>query len=345
MQNIDVENFDELARYLRATHRIDETETPTFRILSGGVSNKTILVARRNGEQWVIKQALPKLRVESDWFSDPERILVEANGLRYLPHITPPGSITPLIFEDRSQHMLAMVAVPQPHENWKRRLLAGSVEMQYFQQFAQIIGSIHSQSTNSCHQLDTVFSAKQHFYALRLEAYYEYTANIVPEAATFLRDLAGSTMSRTDALVHGDASPKNVLVHHDRLILLDHEVLHFGDPAFDVGFSMTHFLSKALHLPTQRDQLLEAALFYWRVYFTIVSEMPWAADLSTRAARHLIAALLARVSGRSPLEYLSQEERLIQRQFAIEMINEEPATLEGVVTGFKQRILTQQPTS
>ncbi|HYY31366.1 MAG TPA: phosphotransferase [Chthoniobacterales bacterium] len=342
---IDVENFDELTLYLRATQRIDRTETPACRILSGGVSNKTILVARRNGEKWVIKQALPKLRVGSDWFSDPARILVEANGLRYLPHLTPPGSITPFVFEDRSQHLLAMAAVPEPHEIWKRRLLAGNIDKQYFQQFAQIIGSIHSESTKSWRQLNPVFSNKQHFHTLRLEAYYEYTATVVPRAATFLRDLARSTLSRADALVHGDASPKNVLVFHDHLILLDHEVLHIGDPGFDVGFSMTHFLSKALHLPKHRDQLLEAALYYWSVYLAKVSAMPWAADLSARAARHTLGSLLARVSGRSPLEYLAPEERLVQRDIAIEMMNEEPATLEDVLTGFKQRILAQQTPS
>ena len=339
---IDVENFGELTRYLRATQRIDQTETPVCRILSGGVSNKTVLVARRNGEQWVIKQALPKLRVGTDWLSDPARSHVEANGLRYLPHLTPPGSITPLVFEDSSQHLLAMKAVPEPHELWKRRLLAGNVDKQYFQQFAQIIGSIHTESTKSWRQLSAVFSGKQHFHTLRLGAYYQYTATVVPEAAAFLRDLARSTLSRADALVHGDASPKNVLVSHDQLILLDHEVLHFGDPAFDVGFSMTHFLSKALHLPKHRDQLLEAAHYYWNVYLAKVCGMPWAAELSARAARHALGSLLARVSGRSPLEYLAPEERLIQREIVLEMMNEELATLEDVINGFKQRIFAQQ---
>jgi 5-methylthioribose kinase len=345
MQTIDVENFDQLTRYLRETRRIEPTETPAFRILSGGVSNKTVLVARRNGQKWVIKQSLPKLRVASEWFSDPARILVEANGLRHLPQITPPGCITPLIFEDHPQHLLAMAAVPETHENWKRRLLAGNVDKQYFRQFAEIIGSIHSESAKSRAQLAAIFSTKQHFHALRLEAYYEYTATVVPSVATFLRDLAGSTLSRSDALVHGDASPKNVLVYHDQLILLDHEVLHFGDPSFDVGFSMTHFLSKALHLPKQRHQLLDAALFYWTTYIAHVSGMPWAADLSTRVARHTLASLLARVSGKSPLEYLAPEERMIQRQFAIEMIHEQPTTLEDVITSFARRILTNETIS
>ena len=40
----------------------------------------------------------------------------------------------------------------------------------------------------------------------------------------------------------------------------------------------------------------------------------WAADLETRAVRHTLACLLARVVGRSPLEYLDAAERSRQRE-------------------------------
>src|ERR1700676_2840789 len=81
---IDIEDKGQLLRYLRETGRIGVSERPTIRTLSGGISNKTLSLTRSSGESWVIKQSLPKLRVASDWFSDPPRIQVEANGLRYL---------------------------------------------------------------------------------------------------------------------------------------------------------------------------------------------------------------------------------------------------------------------
>jgi 5-methylthioribose kinase len=143
-------------------------------------------------------------------------------------------------------------------------------------------------------------------------------------------------------LVHGDASPKNVLVHNGRLILLDHEVLHFGDPAFDIGFSVTHFLSKALHLPKQRHQLAEAARLFWNVYLTKVRDMPWCTGMETRAARHTLASLLARICGRSPLEYLGKLERRIQKKVVIEMIREDHSSLDGVIAGFVQRVSARE---
>jgi 5-methylthioribose kinase len=66
-------------------------------VLAGGVSNRTVLVERTaSGEGWVVKQALPKLRVATEWLSDPERIHQEALGLRWLSELAPPGAITPL---------------------------------------------------------------------------------------------------------------------------------------------------------------------------------------------------------------------------------------------------------
>jgi 5-methylthioribose kinase len=335
---IDIEDPHQLVRYLRETDRIDSQEEPILKKLSGGVSNKTVWLQRSPGQAWVIKQALPKLRVPSDWFSDPARINIEANGLRYLPRVAPKGSITPLIFQDTTQNLLAMEAVPEPHQNWKQQLLCDKVQSEPFCQFAEVLGSIHRESFNLRHELEPVFAEKRFFQTLRLEPYYEYSAAAVPEAGTFLKELVNWTLSRSDTLVHGDFSPKNVLIHGGRLILLDHEVLHFGDPAFDIGFSLTHFLSKALHVQEQRLALIEGARLYWSRYLDEVRGMPWIANLDLWAAKHSLGCILARVCGRSPLEYLSAEERLIQRQVVLEMMKENLTTVERLIARFAEKI-------
>jgi len=335
---IDIEDFVQLLGYLRDTDRIGSTETPGIRKLSGGVSNKTLLLTRSSGESWVLKQALPKLRVQSDWFSDPARIQVEANGLRYLPRVTPKGSTTPLLFVDATENILAMEAVPEPHQNWKQQLLYGEINPGFFGQFAILLGSIHRESFRLRQELAPIFQDKQFFETLRLQPYYEHSATIVQEVASFLEELVAWTLSRSDTLVHGDFSPKNVLVHNKKLILLDHEVLHFGDPAFDIGFSLTHFLSKALHLPRKRQALVGAGRLYWRLYLDEVHGMPWTVHLDFRSAQHTLASLLARVCGRSPLEYLNEQERLIQRRIVIEMIEEGFPTVDQVITGFAKKI-------
>jgi hypothetical protein len=121
---LDIEQPGALVSYLKGIGRVGEDEEPVVRVLAGGVSNRTVLVERPEaGGAWVVKQALPKLRVAVDWFSHPERIHREALGLRWLEALAPPGTITPLVFEDRDNYLLAMEAVPEPHENWKTMLL------------------------------------------------------------------------------------------------------------------------------------------------------------------------------------------------------------------------------
>src|SRR6476646_3549302 len=110
--SVDIEDPASLRQYLRDSGRVNEGEALEIRTLAGGVSNKTVLVRRRSGEAWVLKQALPKLRTKADWFSDPARIRREALGLEWLPKLAPAGTITPLVFRDDAQNLLAMEAVP-----------------------------------------------------------------------------------------------------------------------------------------------------------------------------------------------------------------------------------------
>jgi 5-methylthioribose kinase len=309
------------------------------RVLAGGVSNRTVIVERPGaGVAWVVKQALPKLRVAVDWFSDPERIHREALGLRWLKELAPPGTSTPFVFEDRENHLLAMEAVPEPHENWKTMLLGGRLENDHVEQFGQLLGTVHRGGYERREEAEPVFQDRSFFESLRLEPYYGYTAGQVPEAADFLQALVQETRARRDTLVHGDYSPKNVLVRQGRLVLLDHEVIHFGEPAFDLGFSLTHFLSKAHHLPSMREGFADAARLYWVTYGEEVEELPWAADIEERAVRHTLGCLLARVAGRSPLEYLDESERARQREAVLALLQYPPESVPGLVVDFVGRL-------
>ena len=335
---LNIEEPDDLLAYLRHAGRIGAYERPAITPLAGGVSNRTVLVERPGGESWVLKQALPKLRVRVDWFSSPARIHQEALGLRWLRQLAPPGTIPALVFEDHERHLLAMEAVPRGHENWKAMLLAGRLERGHVEQFARLLGTVHRAAAERAGELAPVFADRSFFESLRLEPYYFYTATQVPAAAGFLGALVDTTLARRDTLVHGDYSPKNVLVYRDRLVLLDHEVIHWGDPGFDLGFGLTHLLSKAHHLPERRAAFAEAARLFWRVYRETVGDAAWASDLEGRAVRHTLGCLLARVAGRSPLEYLGEAEVARQREAVLALLADLPATVPDLVAGFVGRV-------
>lgn len=342
---LDIENHEQLAAYLnRRGHFCRAGDCVT---LAGGVSNKTVLVNFATGASWVFKQALAKLRVKDEWLSDPSRIQREAEALRWLPSLAPAGAITPLIFEDREHNLLAMEAVPQPHENYKTLLLHHDVDAHraraLVQQFGTLLGTIHARSS-ARPDVAAAFEDRSFFVSLRLEPYYLSTAKRVPRAALFLQELIDRTLAIRQTLVHGDYSPKNVLVRCDAaggesIMLLDHEVIHFGDGAFDVGFALTHLLSKAAHLhPRTHDDGL-AAVAFWLAYRQQVERLPSFPGLPERVIAHTLACLLARVHGKSPLEYLSESQRSRQSGVALELIDDSPSTVEGMIETFLHRMV------
>ena len=326
MDGMNIECAPELTRYLRERGYLEANENPRITVLAGGVSNRTVMVERAGGTAWVIKQALAKLRVASDWFSDPERIQREALGLRYLSQLAPPGTVPGFVFEEAQFHLLAMEAVPQPHENWKTLLLRGEISSNAVEQFGRLLGLIHRQARTRREELEPIFRDCTVFESLRLEPYYAHSARQTPVAGSFLTGLIEETRANRVTLVHGDFSPKNILVRNEGLVLLDHEVIHWGDPAFDVGFSMTHFLSKAHHLSAHREKFVEAAHRLWKSYDDNSFE--------ERAVRHTLACVLARVDGRSPLEYLDANERRRQREAALRLMAAPPSGMDELIKKF-----------
>jgi hypothetical protein len=182
----DIERPGVLAAYLRASGRVPVGCSPTVTVLAGGVSNRTVMVEHEGAASWVVKQALPKLRVAVDWFSPPERIHREALGLRWLAALAPADAVVPFVFEDHDLHLLGMGAVPEPHRNWKEMLLAGQLEKHHVDQFARLLGAVHRRAWERRSEVEPVFRDRGYFESLRLEPYFAFTADRVPAARSFL---------------------------------------------------------------------------------------------------------------------------------------------------------------
>jgi aminoglycoside phosphotransferase (APT) family kinase protein len=305
--------------------------------LSGGVSNRAVTVQWPGGASWVLKQALPKLRVAAEWFSSPQRITVEAKALRLFNGLLP-GSTPEFLFHDQANYILGMEAVPEGHANWKALLLSGRIDLPRFTQFGELLGSLHRDSSLLPPANLEEFCDTTHFETLRIEPFLEFSAINAPCAAEFLRELAGDLLRQRICLVHGDFSPKNALIHRDRFILLDFEVVHWGDPAFDVGFAMAHFLSKAHHMVHGRGRLVAGALLFWAAYQAQICSQPWAPTLEQRCVRNTLGCLLARAIGKSPLEYLTSDEIANQRDAILRLINQYPCHLPDLVREFVRTI-------
>ena len=351
--DLDIERHEQLVTYLRSTGRVAANEPVRCHTLTGGVSNRTVWVDLSSGRAWVLKQALAKLRVKDEWLSDPARIGREAEALRHLARLAPPGTTTPLVFEDRAHHLLAMEAVPHPHENLKAVLLGQRLTRELLLRltgsFGALLGTIHASAWRRAEKVRPAFEDRSFFESLRIDPYYRSTAAREPAAGEFYAELIEHTLTTRLTLTHGDYSPKNVLVrpadsgagdHAERLVLLDHEVAHWGDPAFDVGFALAHLLSKAHHLAGMRDDFHDAAAEFWERYRGALrgtgasDAVSWIAEVEPWCVRHALGCLLARVRGKSPLEYLDDAERARQRAVVLDLLRRPPDTVAALSDTF-----------
>jgi len=295
--------------------------------LGGGVSN-TVLLVETGDERFVLKQSLAKLRVEQDWFSDRRRIFRESAAMRALaPHL-PPGSVPAILFEDRENCLFAMTAAPAGSETWKARLLAGDVCAGTARRVGEMLAAMARMSWRS-REYEDQFGDQTVFDQLRLDPYYRATARRHPDLAPRFAALMEESAGRRVCLVHGDWSPKNFLVCGDRLVAIDFEVTHFGDPAFDAAFLLNHLALKSFFLPRHGPALAQAAAqFLDAVLAGMPAEAGW---MDSATVRHLGALMLARIDGKSPAEYLREEAlRDRVRRFARGLMLDPPASVAEV---------------
>lgn len=133
------------------------------RILTGGVSNNSVLVRLMDGSSIVVKQAREQLKSAAEWNSDPRRIRQEALAMEWLSRWTPACSIPRLLFLDTVNHILSMDAVPQPHHEWKRLLLSGQIHMDHFSKFGELLAAIHRGSYLERREVEPLFRDQSFF--------------------------------------------------------------------------------------------------------------------------------------------------------------------------------------
>ncbi len=309
---------------------------PAGRVLTGGVSSDIWLVDLPGGPVCV-KRALPHLKVAADWQAPVERNRYEARWMRRA-NAAVPGSAPALCGEDAESGTLAMQYLPpESYPLWKPRLHQGCTDAA----FAALVGynlvRIHA-ATAADRTVAPEFPTDAIFHAIRIEPYLLATAARHPDHAAALRALAEETVATRRALVHGDVSPKNILCGADGPVFLDAECAWWGDPAFDLAFCLNHLLLKCLWVPRATAGLLACYAALAGAYLPGVAwEAP--ATLEGRAARLLGGLLLARVDGKSPVEYITVEQDKDRvRRVARALLARPPARLDDVAAAWRREV-------
>ena len=319
---------------LRRMGLVEAGESVRLTPLTGGVSSDIALVDA-GGRRFCVKRALPRLKVAALWEAPVERNAAEAAYMRAVQRWAP-HAVPRVLGEDKEAGWFAMdYLAPEDHRLWKTELLAGIVEPDFAAAVGRDLGLIHARSAADP-AIPAAFANDDTFEAIRIEPYLRATGRAHPELASRFDELAHTTLTTKRALVHGDVSPKNILQGPEGPVFLDAECAWFGDPAFDLAFCLNHLLLKGAREGADRARYNAAFSALADAYLAVV-DWEGADKLEARAAALLPALFLARVDGKSPVEYLAREsERASVRRCAMPLILRPPPRLKDIADAWER---------
>lgn len=296
--------------------------------LAGGVSSDIFRVDLPAGAV-CIKRALPKLKVAADWRAPVERSGYEVEWMRVVAAIVP-GAVPEILGNDRESGCFAMTFLPpDEYPVWKALLQDGDADPSTAAAVGEVLGRIHA-ATSDRPDIARRFPTDAIFHTIRLEPYLVATGRAHPDLRSRFDELVATTRITKRVLVHGDFSPKNLLIGRQGPVILDAECAWYGDPAFDLAFVLNHLLLKGAWRPQWRANYVDAFNALASAYFAhVVWEPPAACE--ARAAALLPGLMLARIDGKSPVEYLQDEGQKNEvRSFARELLFHGVARLDAI---------------
>ena len=315
---------------------LTEGDDPTFTSLTGGVSSDIWRVDLQSGPI-CIKRALAKLKVAADWRAPVGRNASEVAWIEKAAEIVP--SCAPAILgQDEEAGLFAMPFYdPAEYKLWKNELRDGRADPQIASSVGDRLGRIHAATAND-EAVARRFGNDAIFYDIRLEPYLVATSMAHSDLAETFERLVSVTAATKTVLVHGDVSPKNILLGPEGPMFLDAECAWYGDPAFDLAFCLNHLLLKCLWTPVAARDFLASFESMVEAYLVRVHWEP-RGDLERRTAALLPGLFLARVDGKSPVEYLTEEaDKLRVRRVARSLLASPVPLLSDVSDAWREEL-------
>ncbi|MBX6312700.1 MAG: aminoglycoside phosphotransferase family protein [Isosphaeraceae bacterium] len=331
-----------VADYLLEMGHVPQGHAITARALGWGVSNVVVRVEIEGRAPLVLKQSREQLRTRAHWVSRLDRIWTEAAALRLLAEVLPRESVPEVVFEDRENYLFAMTCAPEEAIVWKERLLAGEADPTVAERAGVLLGAMHAHSAGHP-ALAGPLADTEVFDQLRIDPFYRTVARAHPDLAPAIEALIASMAGHGDVtFVHADFSPKNILVHPGGLMLVDFETAHTGDPAFDLGFFLSHLLLKAFRAAPRASAYLDLIRRFRGAYLDQAGIGPQS-DRIRRAVGHAAACALARIDGKSPVDYLDEPTRAAARHFARAALRAELADWDELIGLAAREMLNSTP--
>lgn len=274
--------------------------------LTGGVS-ADVFALSFGDRRLVVKQALPRLRVAQEWLSSPARAVVEADAIAFAGR-SRPDNVPEIVDVDDEHNIIVMTAATPDMENWKSVLLDGVIDPTIGSSLGAALADWHANSSSDPVVLRR-FGDPTYFFELRVSPFFQSVADVHQDLAARIGTVIERMTNRSTCLVHGDFSPKNVLVGHGTFWVLDWEIAHIGDPTFDLAFLVSHLACKAIHRPRDSARYRACADDFLATYLARSHIAIDEDDL----VQQIGCLLLARADGKSPADYFDPTEKDVAR--------------------------------
>jgi len=295
---------DVISTFLRDSGLVPDLSAARLTPLTGGGASD-IWKVETPERVFAVKKAPPQLRVAQTWLAPASRNAGQVEWLREAGRIVP-GVAPAILASDPEAGIFAMDYLdPADHPVWKQELRAGRADPAFAAEVGRTIAAIHAGTQGSA-EIAQRFDNEETFHSIRIEPDFDAAARMHKDLSGPLLALAHDTLGAKLALVHGEVSPRNILVGPNGPVILDAECAWYGEPAFDIAFCLNHMLLKCLWRLTASADFLACFEALAEAYLAGVSwEAP--AAIEERIARLLPALFLARVDGKSPAEYVTEE--------------------------------------
>ncbi len=322
--SLGLSDMDTLLGLVKKTGLCREGEAPVIEPFPGGVSCLVARVRTQEGT-WVVKQALPRLRVKDEWHAPRERSSTEVASLRLIREIVQGNPAPRVILEDSEDFAFVMEYAGDGCRNWKQDLLGGLIDNRVTRTVASIMADLHSKTWLQ-ERVEKRFGDMTNFEQLRIDAYLTTIARRHPGVKAQVEEIISFLRTERLCLVHGDFSPKNILLLQDgRTWVIDSETAHCGNPVFDIAFCTNHLILKGIHLKSPAH--LDEARALWSEYWNASAS----GDLEREGVLTLAALMLARIDGKSPVEYLKDDERKTVQTMSYAFVQSREESFSSIV--------------
>lgn len=301
---MDITKREDMISYLKEHGIINDVEPYSINYCSGGVSCPVAII--ESGDRTLlIKQGRARLAVKEEWLADPARTNLEGKGAaffhRYLPELQPD-----VVINDEENHIFVREAIPSGCHMWKADLLEGILDFKVAERTMETMAIVHNSSAKDP-DVPVIFNNYRNIYELRVTPYIQFVAKKYPQLAPVSEEVSDLIMNHHQVLVHGDYSPKNIIVTPDRQVcVIDSEPVHCGNAICDVSNFTTHIVLKSAHLKKYSAAFLNMLVAMTDTYFSRI-DFDDPKKVEANCMKALGMTVLARIDGKSPAEYITDE--------------------------------------